>query len=168
MNYYKPREDSYLTLKILSHINEKLNICIDIGSGECILTKYLINKCKMVVAIDININACYLCKFYDVLCSDGPSSVIKADLVVSNLPYLPPEEEPSDWETYAIYDYGLVNKVLRWAFAYRPKYLALTFSSLGREDFILEALEIFGEVLRVEQYHALFEDIKSVLVLSKF
>lgn len=164
MYIYSPGEDSILTLKVLSKLNRNFNICVDVGAGSCILSDKLRELCREVVAVDINPYACSTCKRHDVVCTHGLSAISRADLVVSNLPYLPPEEPPTDWEAVAIYDYGLVNNVLRWASAYRPEVLVLTFSSLGRADFVEEALNVLGRVIYKEIFHYFFEDIISIVV----
>lgn len=164
MFIYSPREDSFLTLKVLSKINRSFNICVDVGAGSCILSQYMERLCKRIVSIDLNPRSCLLCKNYDALCADGLSSIDRADLVVSNPPYLPPEEPPSDWEALAIYDYGLINKILRWSFAHRPELLVLTYSSLGRADLIEEAAKTLGTIIIKEVEHYFFEDIISIAV----
>lgn len=164
MFIYSPREDTYVTLKLISRLNKRFNICIDVGAGSCALSDALTRLCKLVVAIDVNPYACTACRKHDVFCSHGLSAVTRADLIVSNPPYLPPEEPPSDWEALAIYDYGLINHILRWVFAHRPRLLILTFSTLGRADAIEEAISALGRVVDKEVVHYFFEDIISVAV----
>lgn len=164
MFIYRPQEDSYATLNLLSRINNRFNICIDVGAGSCILTHELSRFCRHVVAVDINPYACAGCRKYDVLCAHGLSAISRADLVVSNPPYLPPEEPPSDMEALAIYDYGLIDHILRWAFAYRPRLLVLTYSTLGRADLIEEAAYALGRIVDREVVHRFFEDIVSIAV----
>ncbi|MGC8583579.1 MAG: methyltransferase domain-containing protein [Thermoproteus sp.] len=164
MFIYKPQEDSYVTLNLLSRINGKFDICVDVGAGSCILTRALGRLCKRVVAVDINPYACAGCKEYDVLCAHGLSAISRADLVVSNPPYLPPEEPPVDLEAVAIYDYGLIHHILRWAFAYRPRLLVLTYSTLGRADAIEDAVSALGRIVDREVVHRFFEDIVAIAV----
>ncbi|MFB6490429.1 MAG: methylase [Thermoproteus sp. AZ2] len=164
MYIYRPAEDSYLTLRVLRRLRDNFGICIDVGAGSCVLSEYLAKICRIVVPVDINVYACSGCKALGPLCAHGLSAIRRADLVVSNPPYLPPEEPQRDWEAVAIYDYGLINHILRWAFAYRPRVLVLTFSSLGRADFVEEALRALGEVLALEKEHYFFEDIISVAI----
>ncbi len=165
MFIYKPQEDTYVTLRLISRLKEKFNICIDVGAGSCALSDALTRLCRHIVAIDINPYSCSACRGrHDVLCSHGLSAIARADLVVSNPPYLPPEEPPTDWETLAIYDYGLINHILRWTYAYRPRMLILTFSTLGRSDVIEEAVSALGRIVDKEIAHYFFEDIMSIAV----
>ncbi|MBP1450014.1 MAG: methylase [Thermoproteus sp.] len=164
MFLYKPAEDSYLTLKLLDKIGGGFDVCVDVGAGSCILSRRLAEMCRLAISTDINPRSCESCRGLGPVCSHGLSAVRRADLVVVNPPYLPPEEPPGDWEALAIYDYGLINHVIRWAFAYRPKLIVLTISSLGRIDFVEEALRALGFVVAEETIHVFFEDLISVAV----
>ncbi|MEZ0319074.1 MAG: protein-(glutamine-N5) methyltransferase [Pyrobaculum sp.] len=158
---YPPSEDSYLTLDSVRTL-DNLDLCVDVGTGTCILAKEAAKRCRRVVAIDVDLDACRSCpENIDVLCSDGASPLRRADLVVSNLPYLPPEE-PLD---VAVHDIGLASRLLRWISAERPRVVVLTFSSLGRYDYIIEALETFCTIVRVAKLHLFFESILTVTAL---
>lgn len=156
---YSPAEDTYLTLKALD-LPEPLDTCLDVGTGSCIIARALAAKCRRVIAIDVCPEACRSCPpDVDVLCGDGTGALRGADLVVSNLPYLPPEGDDVD-----IYDKGLMSRLLRWISAHRPRYVVLTFSSLGRAELVLEALRAFGRIVALEVLHMFFEDMVSVVV----
>ncbi|MEM1597027.1 MAG: protein-(glutamine-N5) methyltransferase [Pyrobaculum sp.] len=158
---YPPSEDSYLTLESIKSLDGS-DLCVDVGTGSCILARELARKCRRVVAIDVDIDACRSCpEDVDVLCSDGAAPLRRADAVISNLPYLPPEE-PLDT---TVHDLGLVSKLLRWISAERPRVVVLTFSTLGRHDYIIEALEAFCAVVRVAKLHLFFESIITVTAL---
>lgn len=158
---YKPAEDSYLTLETIEEIDGG-GICVDVGTGYCIIAKKLATKCREVVAVDIDIEACKTCSSeIDVVCSDVGKAVKKVDVVVFNLPYLPPEE-PID---ITIHDTGVVPRFLRWISIVRPRVVVATFSSLGRADFILEALKAQCVVVAAAKLHLFFESIYSVVAI---
>ncbi|MEM1902722.1 MAG: class I SAM-dependent methyltransferase [Pyrobaculum sp.] len=158
---YPPSEDTYLTLELLKDVDYN-DLCIEIGSGSCIISTYLSTKCRHVVAVDIDLNACKSCPpDIDVLCSDAAEAVARGDLVVSNPPYLPPET-PLD-STH--HDVGAVPKILRWITTHRPRVVVLTFSSLGRADLILDTLRTMCRIVDVGVYHLFFENIYTVRAL---
>ncbi|ACB40319.1 methyltransferase domain-containing protein [Pyrobaculum neutrophilum] len=157
---YQPAEDSYLTLEALEDV-EGGDVCIDVGTGTCILAKSLAGRCRHVVAVDLDPEACKTCKGVDVVCGDAASALRAGDVVVSNLPYLPPEE-PVD---PAIHDTGVVPKLLRWISYARPHKVVLTFSSLGRADLVMEALRPMCTVVRLARLHLFFESIYTVVAV---
>ncbi|AET31908.1 N5-glutamine methyltransferase [Pyrobaculum ferrireducens] len=155
---YTPAEDTYLTLESVEEIEEG-DICVDVGTGTCIVGMALAAKCRVTLAVDIDLNSCKMCKPpVDVVCSDVANAVRRADVVVFNLPYLPPEE-PTD---AAVHDTGVVPRFLRWISMVRPRVVVLTFSSLGRADFILDALRAQCAVVRARKIHLFFETIYTV------
>jgi len=154
---YEPAEDTELALRAVEALEG--DICVDVGSGSCIIARKLATKCRWTLAIDIEPQACKTCpKEVDVICGNGLTSLRRADVVVSNLPYLPPEEplDPS------IHDLGLTQQVLRWVSMYRPGTVVLVFSSLGRASHIAEALNAMCTIVRVERLHLFFESIYAV------
>lgn len=91
--YYSPAED---TLFFANHIqNEKGKSALDIGTGSGYLANVLLPNFEVVIATDISFDAtkhahnliqnCICCNSADPL-------VMKFDLVICNLPYLPSEE----------------------------------------------------------------------------
>ncbi len=92
-DYYLPAEDTIFFANYLQ--NEKGKYALDIGTGSGYLANVLLTNFEVVVATDINFEAtkkahgiienCICCKSADPL-------VIKFDLVICNLPYLPSEE----------------------------------------------------------------------------
>lgn len=157
---YGPAEDTYLTLRSMEAVGAA-DTCVDVGTGSCELARALVSRCRRVIAVDICPKACRSCPSeVDVICGDGASALRRADLVVSNLPYLPPEGEDVD-----IYDHGLTTRLLRWISAHRPRYVVLTSSSLGRLDLILEALRAMGRIVALEVLHMFFEDIVALVAL---
>lgn len=157
---YPPAEDSYLTLEALEDISG--DVCIDVGTGSCILAEKLSRRCKHTVAIDLDPEACKSCpKDIDVVCGDGADALRKGDVVVSNLPYLPPDEI----DDIAVNDLGLTISVLRWVSAHRPKVVVLTTSTLGRLDLITETLRAICAIVKVVKLHILFESIYSIVAL---
>ncbi|ABL88035.1 conserved hypothetical protein [Pyrobaculum islandicum DSM 4184] len=155
---YKPAEDSYLTLEMLNEVRG--DVCIDVGTGSCILAKALVEKCRLIIAVDIEEEACRTCpNNIDVICSNATETLRGGDVVVSNLPYLPPEE-PID---LTIHDLGIIPRVLRWISANRPHTVILTFSSLGRADFVFEALRSTCVILKIAKLHLFFESIFTVV-----
>ncbi|AAL64041.1 class I SAM-dependent methyltransferase [Pyrobaculum aerophilum] len=156
---YKPSEDSYLTLEVVEELGGA-DICVDVGTGSCIIAEKLATKCRETVATDIDIEACKTCNWtIDVVCSDVGRAVRRADVAVFNMPYLPPEE-PID---VSIHDAGVVSRFLRWISITRPRAVIATFSSLGRADFILEALRAQCVIVKVAKLHLFFETIYSVI-----
>mgnify|MGYP000732709805 CR=1 FL=1 len=156
---YRPAEDSYLTLEALEELDSG-DLCVDVGTGSCILAGALLGKCRQVVALDVDMEACRSCpREVDVVCGDAAEALGKCDVLVSNLPYLPPEE-PLD---VAVHDLGIVPRLLRWVAARRPRIVVFTFSSLGRADHLMEALRGMCRVTRVSKLHMFFEDIVTVV-----
>ncbi|MEM1571833.1 MAG: protein-(glutamine-N5) methyltransferase [Pyrobaculum sp.] len=158
---YQPAEDSYLTQEAVDAL-EGADVCLDVGTGSCILAKALRYKCRRVVAVDVDLGACKSCTpEVDVLCNDAAWGIRRADIAVFNLPYLPPED-PLD---VSIHDVGVVPKFLRWISATRPRVVVLTFSSLGRADFVMDALRTMCTVIRTARLHLFFESIYTVTAL---
>jgi release factor glutamine methyltransferase len=154
---YQPAEDTYLTLGALE--GAAGDICVDVGSGSCALAAALAGKCRQVVAIDVDANACKSCPDHvDVVCGNALDAVRRADTVVSNPPYLPPEE-PLD---PAVHDTGMIQRLLRWVSAERPRTVIITFSSLGRADLIIDALKAQCVIVRAAALHMFFESIFTV------
>lgn len=150
---YPPSEDTYLTLEALKNVHG--NICVDVGTGSCILARELAERCRHTIAIDIDMEACRNCGSIDVICGDGAAALKTADVLVSNLPYLPPEEPLA----VDLHDVGLASKVLRWISSNRPQTAVVTFSSLGRVDYLLEALRAICRIVELRQLHMFFESI---------
>jgi len=156
---YAPAEDSYLTLEALDEVKTG-NVCVDVGTGSCILAMALVGKCRQVVATDVDVEACRTCSDeVDVVCNDVTNALRACDVLVSNLPYLPPEE-PIDT---SIHDLGVVPRLLRWVSAYRPRVVVFTFSSLGRAELLMEALRAMCRISKVIKLHLFFEDIITVV-----
>jgi len=156
---YTPAEDSYLTLEALEELDSG-DLCVDVGTGSCILAKALLSKCRQVVALDVDMEACRSCPGeVDVVCGDAAEALRRCDVLVSNLPYLPPEE-PLD---IAVHDLDIVPKLLRWVVAHRPRVVVLTFSSLGRAEYLMETLRAVCRVTRISKLHMFFEDIVTVI-----
>ncbi|MFN7105955.1 MAG: protein-(glutamine-N5) methyltransferase [Pyrobaculum sp.] len=157
---YPPSEDTYLILEVVKDLSG--DVCIDVGTGSCILARRLAERCRHVIAIDVDIEACKSCPHdVDVVCGDGAAAFRRGDVLLSNLPYLPPEEP----HYVDLYDLGLTQKVLRWISAFRPRVFVLTSSSLGRIDLILEATRAICRAARVAKLHLFFEDIYVVVAL---
>jgi release factor glutamine methyltransferase len=156
---YTPAEDSYQTLEALEEV-ERGDLCVDVGTGTCLLAKALLYKCRHVVAIDIDMEACKSCPpEVDVVCGDAAEALRKIDVLVSNLPYLPPEE-PLD---ATVHDLGIVPKLLRQVTTHRPRVVVLTFSSLGRADHVIDTLRAMCTITTISKLHLFFEDIISVV-----
>jgi release factor glutamine methyltransferase len=156
---YTPAEDSYLTLEALEELSSG-DLCVDVGTGSCMLAEALLGKCRQVVALDVDLEACRSCpREVDVVCGDAAEALRRCDVLVSNLPYLPPEE-PLD---IAIHDLGIVPKLLRWVAAHRPRVVVFTFSSLGRMEHLMDALRAMCRVTRISKLHMFFEDIITVV-----
>lgn len=91
--YYSPAED---TLFFANHIqNEKGKSVLDIGTGSGYLANVLLPNFEIVVATDISFDA--IKNAHDLIqncicCSSADPLVMKFDLVICNLPYLPSEE----------------------------------------------------------------------------
>lgn len=166
---YGPGEDTWLAVEVVSRCVEGGGVCVDVGSGRGYLSDALSTRCRHVVAVDINEHACRESSRHDVVCCDAARCVKRADVVVSNPPYLPPEEPCTDWEALAIYDCGVLPAVLRVVAVLRPRIVVLVVSSMGRRDFVVEAMEALGyrEELRAI-VHMFFEDIEAVCWRSKY
>lgn len=155
---YQPAEDTYLTLELIEGV-ESGNLCVEIGSGSCIIASQLATRCRHVVAVDIDLESCKSCPpDVDVVCSDAAEAVIRGDVAVSNPPYLPPDS-PID---VTHHDVGALPRTLRWIASRRPRVVILTFSSLSRLDLILETLRVFCRVVEIGAYHLFFETMYSI------
>ena len=100
---YKPREDSFLMLRVLKKFNFSGKKAIEIGTGSGILAKQLARTFEDVVAVDINPEAVQTVNNFNLenlraFQSDLFSNVIgKFDLIIFNPPYLPcPYEEDKE------------------------------------------------------------------------
>ena len=91
--YYSPAED---TLFFANHIqNEKGKSALDIGTGSGYLANVLLPNFEVVVATDISFDAAK--KAHNLIqncicCNSADSIIMKFDLVICNMPYLPSEE----------------------------------------------------------------------------
>ena len=166
---YGPGEDTWLAVEAAAYCVDGAGVCVDVGCGRGYIWDALSSKCKHVISVDINEEACRWSNRHDVVCCDVAKCVRRADVLVSNPPYLPPEESCTDWETTAIYDCGVLPALLRAVAVMRPRVVVLVLSSLSRGDFVTEALEALGyrEELRVSA-HVFFEDIEAVCWRAKY
>ena len=88
-----PAEDTIFFANYLQ--NEKGENALDIGTGSGYLANVLLPNFEVVVATDINFEATK--KVHDLIkncicCHSAEPLIMKFDLVVCNLPYLPSEE----------------------------------------------------------------------------
>jgi len=91
--YYLPAEDTIFFANYLQ--NEKGNYALDIGTGSGYLANVLLPHFEVVVATDINFEATKKAHHLIencICCHSADSLIIKFDLVICNLPYLPSEE----------------------------------------------------------------------------
>ena len=92
---YQPSDDTYLMLDALAGYSGKSALEIGVGSG--IILKELCNRFSLVIGTDIDFNALLYCNQTndleaELVCCNGSnalSSSQKYDLIVSNPPYLP-------------------------------------------------------------------------------
>ena len=91
--YYLPAED---TLFFANHIqDEKGKTALDIGTGSGYLANVLLPNFEVVVATDISFDATK--KAHNLIqncicCNSADPFVMKFDLVICNMPYLPSEK----------------------------------------------------------------------------
>ena len=91
--YYGPAED---TLFFSAHIqNEKGKSALDIGTGSGYLANVMLPNFELVVATDVSFGATK--KAHQLIqncvcCNSADPLVMKFDLVICNMPYLPSEE----------------------------------------------------------------------------
>ena len=91
--YYSPAED---TLFFADHIqDEKGKSALDIGTGSGYLANILLPNFEVVVATDISFDATK--KAHNLIqncicCNSADPLVMKFDLVICNMPYLPSKE----------------------------------------------------------------------------
>lgn len=162
---YGPAEDTWLTVRAVEKCvgPARPRLCIDVGSGGGYVTQALSGVCGATVAVDLNPAACCASKAWgDSVCCDALFCVVgRGDMaVVSNMPYLPPEEKADDWEALAIYDYYFTERLLSWVAVYRPRLVVLTTSTLGLADHVETSLRQLGyRTIHVEKNHMFFEDI---------
>jgi len=165
---YRPDIDSWLAAAVADACISG-GTCADVGCGSGAITAVLASRCSLVVAIDVNEAACRACRSYDAVCCDAGTCLARIDALVSNPPYLPPEEPCTDWEAVAIYDCGIIPRLLRVIAVTRPSVVVMVISSLSRRDLVFEAMEALGyrEVLRASA-HKFFEDIEAVCWRAKY
>jgi len=92
---YQPSDDTYLILDSLAGYRGKSALEIGVGSG--IILKELCKRFSVVVGTDIDLDALSFCNQSDgmeadLVCCDGVKALAssqKYDLIVSNPPYLP-------------------------------------------------------------------------------
>jgi release factor glutamine methyltransferase len=91
--YYSPAED---TLFFANHIqNEKGKYALDIGTGSGYLANVLLANFEVVIATDIDLGTAKKAHHLIencICCNSADPFIIKFDLVICNLPYLPSEE----------------------------------------------------------------------------
>ncbi len=179
-NVYPPSEDTWLTaesIRELAREGHRFDIGIDIGCGCGILSLYLTEICRKVVATDINPVACFNtlvnaklnCVDIEVICTDTLEAVrdLRIDIVVSNPPYLPDSTRPRYWIEYSWYGgvdgRKVIDKVLEYAVKYlRPGgYLVLTQSSYSDIEKTVSILRRYGfDIIRLtKRSYQFFEDI---------
>ncbi|MEM0378081.1 MAG: methyltransferase [Thermosphaera sp.] len=176
---YKPSEDSWLVMKVLDEIKPSREFCIDLGSGTGILGSYSILKkyCKRVVFVDVMDDALIsTLKTIEANNQSGRGIVItsiegvidnKADMVVTNPPYLPVNDSSRidiateggerGYETI-VYFVQEASRVLK-----QGGVLVLVYSTLSNEDIVYEALISHGfQPLRTWGSKFFYEEIKVV------
>ena len=90
---YKPNLDSFLLIDSLKKYSGYS--ALEIGTGSGIVSKFLLNNFKNVVATDIDFKSLLYCKTnskskISLICCDATTAIVgKFDLIVSNPPYLP-------------------------------------------------------------------------------
>ena len=165
---YGPAEDTWLTVRAVERCvgPARPKLCVDVGSGGGHVTRVLSGICGAVVAVDVNPAACCASKQWgDSICCDVLSCLVGRDnsAVVSNMPYLPPEEEAGDWEALSIYDYHFTERLLSWVAVQGPRIVVLTTSTLGLAHHVTTSLELLGyRIFHEERSHMFFEDIVSL------
>jgi release factor glutamine methyltransferase len=98
---YQPSDDTYLILDSLEEYRGESALEIGVGSG--IILKQLRKSFSLVIGTDIDLENLLLCNRSNnmeanLICCDGVSALAssqKYDLIVSNPPYLPFEENDS-------------------------------------------------------------------------
>lgn len=98
---YQPSDDTYLILDSLEGYRGESALEIGVGSG--IILKQLRKSFSLVIGTDIDFETLSFCNQSnnmqaDLICCDGVSAIAssqKYDLIVSNPPYLPFEENDS-------------------------------------------------------------------------
>lgn len=178
-NVYRPSDDSWLAIDMLSSVRPIARLCLDLGSGSGVLGIFaLINgHCERVVFVDVDEDAVETTRLNTVENEvDHRSLVILtddvllrdefADLVLANPPYLPSDKASDDiavsggprgYET-ALYFITCASKVLK-----RGGWLILVYSSLSGPEVIEQALDSLGfKVERLFRKAFFFEIIYAV------
>ncbi|MGC8982509.1 MAG: methyltransferase [Desulfurococcaceae archaeon] len=158
---YRPSDDTWLLLELLSTENSKKRVCVDLGAGSGVLGLYaLINGiCEFVVFIDIEEDAVETTRLNALLNKlEHRSLVVLADdvvlreevaeLIVANPPYLPAESTTvvdlaveggiEGYET-ALYFVDYAAHALK-----RRGALYIVYSSLSKPEVIEKRLESSG------------------------
>ena len=147
---------------MIEGLGDTFDVCVDLGTGSTALMEALSKKCKIVIGIDINPCVADICKKLKRQCVICDSCIRKADLVVSNLPYLPCDDK--DWLGLATCDINAI-KMLEGIRSMRPKTIILVYSSLSRFD-PLEYMKGYVVVKR-KSVKGDFEEIIALLLRDK-
>ena len=167
MNFYTPEEDSHMAKLVLeNHLpGKRINNSLEIGCSGGYLSKTILRYSNNHVAVDINPYALtearsFLRKYLnkknkhvEIINSDLFENVPpkKYDIIMFNPPYLPaqkndPDKGPEGWITKAIVGGKKGYEIILRFLEDLPNFLAedgkcyLVFSSLSKQDIILEAI----------------------------
>ncbi len=139
-------------------MKERFDVCVDLGTGSTALMEPLSKKCKVVIGVDVNPCVAEICRRLKRQCVICASCIRKADLVVSNLPYLPCED--MDWLGLATCDVN-AHRMLQHIKMIKPRVVILVYSSLSRFD----PLKYLSEYV-VNERRTLKSDFEELIALS--
>ena len=123
---YEPAEDTWLAWELLEELPYLGGLGVDVGTGSCALMNIISEKVDFAIGIDVNpcsAKACKACSFESLVCDSSTCLRKEANLAVSNLPYLPCEDDPATCWAWG-------ERLLRGLRVAKGGYLVLVWSSL--------------------------------------
>lgn len=100
---YQPSEDTWFLWEVIEDLPYVGGLGVEIGCGSGVLLNVISKKVEKVIGIDLMecaVKACKSCGFEAIRCN-SMSCVRDANLVVSNLPYLPCEDDIATCDKWA-------------------------------------------------------------------
>ncbi|NPB01237.1 MAG: methyltransferase [Crenarchaeota archaeon] len=193
---YEPREDTYLTCicveyvygsRLVRMLERSILRSVEVGSGTGIVSIKIVETCiknsikPYVISIDIDPKACEntlvnvkrksIDNYVDVICCSSLTCIRRdytIDIMVSNPPYLPEDENCRDLRVCAGPDgRAVIDELLREFLDRSIEIMILTQSSLSGYEKTVRALKLDPDVdvLLLGRFHVFFEDIITIVAV---
>ena len=156
---YKPSEDTWFLWEAIEALPYIGGLGIEIGCGSGALLNVISKKVDKVIGIDLNpisAKACKLCDFEVLVCNSMSCIGRGANLVVSNLPYLPCEDDPAVCDKWA-------GEILRFLNVKEGGLLVLLYSSLTSIDVRKWVEERTFEIIETKRRSLGLEDLMIII-----